>query len=823
MRVYELARILNVTSRDLIAELKRIKVAAKSASASLEDKQVRKVMERMEKRKVEDAARKEKEEAERRVKEKEEQERKKREEQERKKREEEQRKRQEEEERKRREEEEQKRAPAVAAARPSAEAAAAPAPRHPPRRGKKREREENKPLEIIDLPKIEVMKLEDPRKIYADRARRRARERKKDRKNKSLDGGTESAVATEEEILEQRKRARRIRPSFVVAPAAKQAEAAVPVPIVVKPAEPRLVQLRGELTVGQFAERIGVPAGDVIAKLLSLGEPRTINQKIESDACDLLAPEFGVRVEIIPETDEYDLRRYEVEDRTERMIHRPPVVTIMGHVDHGKTTLLDYVRRSRVVDGEYGGITQHIGAYRVSTSRGEIVFLDTPGHEAFTSMRARGAKVTDIVVLVVAADDGVMPQTVEAIDHAKAAQVPIIVAINKMDLPDANPERVRQELMRYGLVSEDLGGETIFAEVSAKKGAGVDHLLEMLAIQAEVLELKADPNRRAEGVVIEARVDPARGSIATLLVQKGTLRVGNILVIGRQSGRVRAMSDERGRLVETAGPSHPVEVLGLGGSPEAGERFLVMPDERSARDVAAIRDDRRRQRLLGTLGLRQVTLENLHGLVEEGKIKEFRLILKGDVQGSIEAISQALARLPSDKIKLRILHAAAGPVSESDVNLAKASEAIIIGFGVRPDPAAESLAEREHVEIRLYRIIYELMDQVRNAMTAALEPEKREVPLGRAEVRQTFRIAKVGIVAGCFVNEGEMRRDAQIRLVRDGTVVYDGKVASLRRVKDDVDKVANGLECGISLTNYQDIKEGDILEAYRTEVIPVKL
>jgi len=377
--------------------------------------------------------------------------------------------------------------------------------------------------------------------------------------------------------------------------------------------------------------------------------------------------------------------------------------------------------------------------------------------------------------------------------------------------------------MRYSLVPEELGGQTIFVEVSAKFGRGVDHLLEMIAIQAEVLELRADPRRRAEGVVIEARVNPARGAIATLLVQKGTLRVGDVLVIGRQSGRVRAMLDEYGRAIEKSGPATPVEVLGLGGSPEAGERFLVMPDERSARDVAAVRDDRRRQRLLGTFGLRQVTLENLHQLVEEGKVKEFRLILKGDVQGSIEAISQALARIVSEKIKLRILHAAVGPVSESDVNLAKASEAVIIGFGIRPDPSADSLADREGVEIKLYRIIYELIDDVQKAMTAALEPETREIALGRAEVRQVFRITKVGMVAGCFVSEGEVRRDARMRLVRDGVVVYDGKVASLRRVKDDVEKVSNGLECGIALANYSDIKEGDILEAYTTEVVPVAL
>jgi len=832
MRVYELARSLNVASKDLLAELKRIKVVVKSASSSLEDKQVRKIMERMEKRKIEEVGRKEKEEAERRK--REEEERKKREEEERKRREEEERKRREEErrkreeeEQKRREEEERKRAAAAAAARPPTEhpEIAPPAPPRQPlhRRAKKREPEETKPLKIIELPKIEVMKLEDPRKLYAERARRRAKEKKRERKGKQFEENVEDTPIADGVLAEPRKQARRIRPSFVVTPPTRSSETAGPVVTIAKPVEPRVVQIRGEVTVGQFAEKIGVSASDVIAKLLALGEPRTINEILETEACELLGPEFDVQVETIPETDEYDLRRYEVEDRSERMVLRPPVVTIMGHVDHGKTTLLDYIRRSRVVEAEFGGITQHIGAYRVSTSRGEVVFLDTPGHEAFTAMRARGASVTDIVVLVVAADDGVMPQTVEAIAHAQAAQVPIIVAINKMDLPDANPDRVRQELMRYNLVAEELGGETILVEISAKTGENVDRLLEMIAIQAEVLELKADPNRRAEGVVIEARMDPQRGPIATLLVEKGTMRIGDIFVIGRESGRVRAMYDERGRLVEKAGPSHPAEVLGLGGSPEAGERFLVMPDERSARNIAAIRDDRRRQRLRGALAPRTVTLENLHGLIEEGKIKEFRLILKGDVQGSVEAVTQALGRLPSEKIKLRILHAAVGPIIESDVNLAKASEAIVIGFNVRPDFAAESLAELEHVEIRLYRIIYELIDDIRKAMTAALEPERREIPLGRAEVRQTFRIAKTGIVAGCYVSEGEMRRDAQIRLVRDGTVVYDGKVASLRRIKEDVERVADGLECGIALANYQDIKEGDIVEAYKTEVIPVTL
>jgi len=841
MRVYELARTLGVDSKDLIAELKRIKVAVKSASSSVEDKYVRKIMERFEKRKLEEASRKEKEEAARLVREKEEEARRKREEEERKRREEEEarrkreeeerkkreeeRKRQEEEERRRREEG-QKRAPA--ASQPAAERAKPEVPEaeraRPSRRGKHREREEAKPLEaILELPKIEVMKLEDPRKLYSERSRRRARERKKDRKNKPGDE-REGGKSVDTAVLEVAGRAgRRIRPTFVV-PVPPKREAAAPAPVVAKPVEPKVVPLRGELTVGQFAEKISVVASDVIAKLLSLGEPRTINQVIESHICELIGPEFGIQVEIIPETDEYDLRLYEVEDHLERMVRRPPVVTIMGHVDHGKTTLLDYIRKSRVVEGEFGGITQHIGAYRVSTSRGEIVFLDTPGHEAFTSMRARGASVTDLVVLVVAANDGVMPQTVEAIDHAQAAGVPIIVAINKIDLPDANPARVRQDLLRYSLVPEELGGQTIFVEISAKYGTGVDQLLEMIALQAEMLELKADSRRRAEGVVIEARVDPQRGAIATVLVQKGTLRDGDALVIGRQSGRVRAMADEYGRPVEQATPSLPVEVLGLGGSPEAGERFLVIPDERTARGIAAIRDDRRRQRLLGGLGLRQqVTLENLHTLVEEGKIKEFRVILKGDVQGSLEAITQAFLRLPSAKIKTRILHAAVGPVSESDVNLAQASEAVIIGFNVRPDPSAQELAEHEGVEIKLYRIIYELIDAVTKAMMAALEPETREIPLGRLEVRQIFRITKLGVVAGCYVSEGEVRRDARARLVRDGTVVWEGKIASLRRLKDDVERVASGLECGVALANFQDIKEGDILETYRTEILPVQL
>jgi translation initiation factor IF-2 len=931
MRVYELARILNVTSKDLIAEFKKMRVPVASASSSIEDKHVRKVMERFDKKKTDEAVQRERErkqtEERRRVEDeqrrRDQEERHKREEEEGKKREEEERKQHEEEERrrkedeakrqeeaKRRKQEEERRkreeddrkkreqeqttrrpkdhAPAAAAAAPPGERrrhgpssqvkAGAPAAREAPgqrppqqpgrggqgprqrpagerpagerpagERGRERERpagerrEERRPrkrgdqrdgvVEVFEVPKIEVMKLEDPRKIYADRARRRAKERKKSGPGKAGRFAEDEAaveVAVEHPPHKAPSGARRIRPSFVVAqqqqvaPARREAPAAhvAAEPRVI---EPKVVQLRGEVTVGQFADKLGVSLNDLVGKLIGLGEPKTINQPLSEDLCQLLGLEFGMEVQIIPETDEYDLRQYAVEDRAEQMVRRPPVVTIMGHVDHGKTTLLDQIRRSHIVDQEFGGITQHIGAYRVATPRGEITFLDTPGHEAFTSMRARGASVTDIVILVVAAEDGVMPQTVEAIDHARAANVPILVAVNKIDKPGANLDRVRQGLMVHNLLPEELGGETIFVNISAKQGVGVDQLLEMILLQAEVLELKADPDRRAEGVVVEARVDPTRGSVCTLLVQKGTLRVSDTLVIGRRYGRVRAMTDEYGKQVEKALPAFPVEVLGLGGSPEAGERFMVMPDERSARNVAAIRDDRRRQRLLGSLGPRNVSLENLHELIEEGKIKEFRLILKGDVQGSIEAVAQMLGRIPSEKIKVRILHSAVGSVTESDVNLAKASEAIIVGFNVRPDPGAAAMADREHVEIRLYQIIYELLEDIRKAMTATLEPERREIALGRVEVRQVFRITKVGLVAGSFVTEGEVRRGARARLVRDGVVVHDGQIASLRRVKDDVERVLSGVECGISLANYQDIKEGDVLEVYRTEEVPVEL
>jgi translation initiation factor IF-2 len=575
------------------------------------------------------------------------------------------------------------------------------------------------------------------------------------------------------------------------------------------------------VTVGEFAEKTGLPAADVIRQVFMMGKALTINHLIEPDLCELIALEHGIELEIEPESDEQDVAAYRPAEVEANLARRPPVVTIMGHVDHGKTTLLDAYRSSKIAAGEYGGITQHIGAYSVQTPRGEITFLDTPGHEAFTSMRARGAQVTDIVVLVVAADDGVMPQTVEAINHAREANVPIVVAVNKIDLPNASPARVRNELMQHNILPEDLGGANIFVEISAKKGTRLDELLEMIHLQAEVLELKADPTCQAEGIIIESHVDPLRGSVATVLVRKGTLRLGDIFVVGAQTGRVRVMIDDSGAHVREAGPGHPVEVIGLTGTPEVGELFLVMSEERIAREIASRRTDRRRLYELGAT--RHVTLEGLHELVEEGKLKDLKIILKADVQGSIEAIGQALQKLSNDEVKVRILHSGTGGINESDASLAAASDAVIIGFNVRPDPAATALAHHEGIEIKTYRVIYELIEEVQKAILGMLEKRYKEVVLGRAEIRQIFRVSRKGNIAGCMVLEGEIPRNAQCRVVRDGIVVHEGAISSLRRVKDDVSKVASGFECGMMLENFNDIKEGDTIEAFTMEEIPVEL
>jgi len=580
-----------------------------------------------------------------------------------------------------------------------------------------------------------------------------------------------------------------------------------------EPQLPRVIDLVGDMTVGEFADKCKLPVADVMKKLFEMGEMKTINQLLDADLAELIASELGIEVNVKPEGDEYDVEEFAIDESDpEKLRPRPPVVTVMGHVDHGKTTLLDTIRKANVVQGEFGGITQHIGAYYVQTEKGPIVFLDTPGHEAFTAMRARGAEATDVVVLVVAANDGVMPQTVEAINHARAAKVPLIVAINKMDAPGANPTRVKQELMRYEIVSEDLGGETIMVEISAKQGTNVQNLLEMIALQAEVLELKADPDRPAVGVIVESHIDPLRGAEATVLVQHGTLRVGDVFVCGTEYGRVRAMRDDHGNPVEDAGPAMPVEILGLSGSPDAGEQFMVLPDESTAREIAETRQARRKLRAV--VAKPHVTLDNLKERLEAGEVKSLNLIVKADVQGSVEAIAASLMKIESNKIILRILHSDAGNVSEGDIQLADASDAIVLGFNVRPEPATRDLAERLGVQIKLYNIIYDLLADIKAAMLGMVEIEHEEVETGRAIVQQVYKVSKVGNVAGCLVQQGTVGATNKARLVRNGAVVWTGKLKSLRRVKDEAKEVLAGVECGIGLENFNDVKEGDVIETY---------
>jgi len=588
-----------------------------------------------------------------------------------------------------------------------------------------------------------------------------------------------------------------------------------------KPPEPKVARMVGDFTLGEFAERSGIPIADLMRQLLLMGEAVTINQLLNPDLAELLAAEHEVKVEIVREGDELDIAEYVNPDTEDDLQPRPPVVTVMGHVDHGKTTLLDAIRKTNVVDEEHGGITQHIGAYTVSSDRGTITFLDTPGHEAFTAMRARGATMTDIVVLVVAANDGVMPQTIEAINHAKAAEVPIVVAINKVDVPGANSMRVRQDLMQYGMVSEDLGGSTIMAEVSAKKQTGIQELLDLILLQAEVQELKANPNRRAVGTVVESHVDPQRGAIVTLLVQRGTLRPGDIVLAGPEFGRVRAMYDDHGRPMKEAGPSTPVEVLGMNGAPPAGELFVVTEDEAAAREIAEQRVERRRRR--GLAQRAAITLESLSQHIEEGKVKDLHLILKADVQGSLEAIAAAIQKLPSTKVRPVIIHSGIGNVAVSDIDLAAASEAVAIGFNVQVDPQARELSEQSGVEIKNYRVIYDLLDELRRAMLGLLEKKYQEAPQATAKVLQVFRSSKFGAVAGCLVETGTVVRGHKARVRRGDEVVHTSEVASLRRVKDDVKQVQAGTECGIGIQGYDDIEQGDVIETFTLEEMAPEL
>lgn len=582
----------------------------------------------------------------------------------------------------------------------------------------------------------------------------------------------------------------------------------------------KVVKIQEGCTVREFAELMGQKVGDVIKRLIEMGIMATQNHAMDMDAAMLMADEYGLKAEVATLETAEDILEEKV-DESEVKAPRPPVVTIMGHVDHGKTSLLDAVRQTNVVAGEAGGITQHIGAYQVSLKGRDITFLDTPGHEAFTAMRARGAQVTDIVVLVVAADDGVMPQTREAVNHAKAADVPIIVAINKIDKPEAKPERVKQELSELGLIPEAWGGQTIYCEVSAKKRIGIEQLLEMILIQADVLELTANPNKMARGTIIEAKLDRGRGPVATVLVQSGILKVGDVFVSGLQYGRVRALVNDKGERVESAGPSVPVEVIGFSGVPQAGDVFIVVEEERKARQVAEFRMNRQRTAMSG---MKKVTLEDLHSQIQEGAVKELNVVLKADVQGSAGAIVDSLEKLSTPAVKLRVIHSSVGAINETDVMLAAASNAIIIGFNVRPEPKAMELGQREGVDIRLYNVIYNIIDDIKAAMEGMLEPTLKEKSLGRAEVRQTFHVSKVGTVAGCYVTDGVMTKQSDgVRVLRDNVVVYDGRLHSLKRFKEDVREVQAGYECGLSIENFNDIKVGDVIEAYAIEKVATKL
>ena len=618
------------------------------------------------------------------------------------------------------------------------------------------------------------------------------------------------------------------RPLVPAAPVKPAAAATPPPKVEVKPAAPRpeptppeppveikreLIKVPESVTVGELAAAMRRKSGEVIKALLELGVMATVNEVLDPTAAKLAADKFHFDVEV--RSLEGDILEEEDVDPSQLSL-RPPVVTVMGHVDHGKTSLLDTIRTTKVAEREAGGITQHIGAYQVDTSHGKVTFLDTPGHEAFTAMRARGAQATDIVILVVAADDGVMPQTVEAVNHAKAANVPILVAVNKIDKPGAEPDRVKRELSNLGLVPEDWGGQTIFVPTSAKRGDGIPQLLEMTALQAEVLELKANPNRAARGIIVEGRLDRGRGPVATALIQSGTLKEGDAVVVGSHSGRVRAMFSDRGKKVPSAGPSDPVEILGLSGVPQAGDTLLVVADERKARQIATVRSDR--DRLKGK-GATRVTLEDLHKQIVTGEVKELRLVLKADVQGSVEALTESLERLSTDEVRLKVIHGSVGAVNESDVMLASASNAIVLGFNVKAEPKAATQAQSDGVDLRNYSVIYDVLNDVKAALSGLLAPEIRETVHGRAQVKQLFPISKVGTIFGCVVVEGKIVRTARVRIKRGDTLLGENVLSSLKRFKDDVREVLQGLECGIGVEGIKGVQPGDIIEAFTTEEV----
>ncbi len=663
----------------------------------------------------------------------------------------------------------------------------------------------------------EEKKSEEESKEYKKRKKDKKKAKKKELIPKSVYRKLKKEIYEREDLYDeeyiarhkQKKPAQKIKKE----PKRKPSEQKKPEITIPKPNK-RKIKVHESVTVSELAKSMGVKASELIKKLLAMGVVAAMNQTIDFDTAALVADEFGYELELDTFKEE-DLLE-EIEDRPEDLEPRPPVVTIMGHVDHGKTTLLDYIRKSNITEQEVGGITQHIGAYYVETEEGDIVFLDTPGHEAFTSMRARGAQVTDIIVLVVAADDGVMPQTREAINHAKAANIPIVIAINKIDKPGANPDMVKRQLAELGLLPEDWGGDTLVAEVSAKTGKGVDDLLGLVLLQAEMLELKANPKRPAKGTVVESRLDKTKGPVATVLIKNGVLKKGDYFVCGEYYGRVRAMLDHQGKRMLSAGPSMPVEIYGISGVPSPGDDFIVVKSEKIAKEIVG-----HRQKEKVRVGIKKgaVSLEELYSKIKEGEIKELNLIIKADVHGSLEALEKAILDESTKEVKISIIHSGIGAITESDVMLASASNAIIIGFNVRAIPRVVEIAEKENVDIRYYSVIYDVLDDLKKAMQGLLEPEYKEDVIGHAEVKQTFRIPKVGVVAGCQVSDGHIERNAKVRVLRDGVVIHDGKLASLKRFKEDVKEVSAGYECGIGIENFNDIKPGDIFEVYRIEEV----
>jgi translation initiation factor IF-2 len=610
----------------------------------------------------------------------------------------------------------------------------------------------------------------------------------------------------------------------VAPPSPEPQKTAAPTPEVVVKPEPLLkaVEVKTPVSVKELAAKLSAKPSDLIKALMNKKIFATINQSLDEAIAREISKEFGYDI-IRPPTMEEELLKdhhEKVIDKS-KLVLRAPVVTFMGHVDHGKTSLLDYIRKTNVAQREHGGITQHIGAHEVISDKGRVTFLDTPGHEAFTAMRARGAQVTDVVVLVVAADDGIMPQTIEAVNHAKAAGVPIVVAVNKCDLPSANVEKVKKQLIQHELIPEELGGKTIVIPVSAKTGQGVNELLEMLLLEAELLELKANPNLKARGVVIEGHLSQGKGPVASVLVKNGTLRVGDVVLTGLYYGKIKAMLDDKGNRINAAPPSKPAEIMGLSGVPQAGNEFFVVKDEKKARTLSILKQDQKRLSRLASQ--KRITLEDIYSQAKEGKIKELKIILKADVQGSIEALGRSLEGLGTDQIKLSVIHSAAGNINDSDVILAAASNAVIIGFNVKMDEKTTESAQKENVEIKMYHIIYEAIADVRAAMEGMLEPIAKEVFLGRAAVKQIFRVSKVGVIAGCYIQKGTINRQAKIKLVRDKQVVYEGKISSLKRFKDDVKEVAEGFECGIGLAGHDDIKEGDLIEAHTVQMVARRL